>query len=706
MFNVFYPMKTHLKLQLKLVLLIAFFLIFSTLSCEKRYSDEEFASIIRTVKDATFSKLLPLTNQKMSRLIKTDEASLLCIGLHLYKRDKVDEAVQVFRFASENCAEPFKTICYEKLFFVSSDAEKIVMLDRKIDDLKEKLKKTKKNAKKEIEAEIEKLEKDKLEHEFFAMEFEKFDEEIPTLFAKRAMSAKLYLIYQLMDDSLYNGNEDFKKVIKMRHLTSLKKYKEAYEEGIALLNEKSVELLRAKHVFYDFLRCIFFASKEHKTDAEKIIELLKKHTNLLKNNGEKALIEYLAHLYLGRLYEKSGKAQYKEALKYYEIAVKEAPTPYDFDDSNWFRLKLELKTNTNNFVQHLASTMPKWDDHEWYEDVVAEHIVQLVASQNYKGLLRFYTIIENSKLDEQKAKLKYILARVGLIDKKKAFKEVYKQPHNLIYYTLLSAYMLGLPEQDVLYKKKVKREANKLYTSEDAMKILNSYIRYGLHSLIQREVVRIYPTITVAEAYEFAKELQLANLVPDSITLVQFAMNSEGATFKKEHLNAVYPRPHYAIVKKWCDHYKVPEYIMYALIRSESFFRVEVASHVGAQGLAQLMPSTARDIAKSLKIKKYDVLNPDTNINFGTYYLAQMIKRFDGHLMPAMCAYNAGPVAVSRWLRNNKITDEDIFVESIPYEETRNYGKKLLYTACMYAYIYYNKSPKQVIKEVFTKIDK
>ncbi len=689
-----------MKTRLKLIFFIVFFLSIFILSCERRYNEAQFASIVRSAKSGTFSEILPLTNSKMVRLARTDEASILCIGLHLYRCGKVDESVQIFKFGSENCREPFKTICGEKLFFVSSDAEKVVILEEKIATLKKQLK-ADKNATKEIEEEIDKCEKEKKEHEFFSMNFENANEEIPTLFATRAMSAKLYLTYELLDDKLYEENEDFKKVMNMRQLTLAKKYGEAYKEAISLLKENSPELLRAKPVFYDFLRCVFFGSKEHANDAQKIIGFLKQHEVLLSKNDEKHLIEYLTHLYLGRLYEKSGKATYKEALKYYEMAIKEAPTPYDFDDSNWFRLKLELKLNKAHFVQHLATTMPKWDDHEWYEDIVADYIVELVATQNYKRLLQFYTIIEKSKLDEQKAKLKYILARVGVVHQKKAFKEVYKDEHNFIYYTLLSAYMLNLDEKDVLYKKKVKREANKLYSREDAMKILGAYLRYGLYSLIYKEVRRIYPTITVAEAYDFSKELRLESLVPDSINLVQFALNSEGAVFKKEHLSAVYPRPHYAIVKKWCDHYKIPEYIMYALIRSESFFRVEVSSHVGAQGLAQLMPSTARDIARTLKIKNYDVLDPDTNIHFGSYYLSQMIKRFDGRLMPAMCAYNAGPVAVSRWVRNNKIQDEDIFVESIPYEETRNYGKKLLYTACMYAYIYYNKSPKQVIKEVY-----
>ena len=89
-----------------------------------------------------------------------------------------------------------------------------------------------------------------------------------------------------------------------------------------------------------------------------------------------------------------------------------------------------------------------------------------------------------------------------------------------------------------------------------------------------------------------------------------------------------------------------------------------------------------------------------------TFALALIIflERFDGRLMPSMCSYNAGPIAVSRWLKHNSTKEEDLFVETIPYDETRNYGKKLLYTACIYGMLYYNKNPNEVIKEVYKDI--
>ena len=185
---------------------------------------------------------------------------------------------------------------------------------------------------------------------------------------------------------------------------------------------------------------------------------------------------------------------------------------------------------------------------------------------------------------------------------------------------------------------------------------------------------------------------------------MQFVANSEGSVLTEEHLRAIYPRPFYNEVSKWAKEYNLPEYIMYALIRSESFFRPLVISHAGAIGLSQLMPATAKDIARALKISDYDVTNPDTNIRFGSYYLSRMLKKFDGHLMPSMCSYNAGPIAVSRWLKKNTIKEEDLFVETIPYDETRNYGKKLLSTACIYGLLYYNKTIDEVVNEIYQDI--
>jgi len=124
---------------------------------------------------------------------------------------------------------------------------------------------------------------------------------------------------------------------------------------------------------------------------------------------------------------------------------------------------------------------------------------------------------------------------------------------------------------------------------------------------------------------------------------------------------------------------------VYGLIRQESAFMVDVRSHAGALGLMQLMPATARQVAKQLKSRiqiPADVLKPDTNLRLGISYLSGRYQQFNQNVVLATAAYNAGPHRVSRWLPEQNAVTADRWIESIPYDETRKYVKRVLtYTA-------------------------
>jgi soluble lytic murein transglycosylase len=118
-----------------------------------------------------------------------------------------------------------------------------------------------------------------------------------------------------------------------------------------------------------------------------------------------------------------------------------------------------------------------------------------------------------------------------------------------------------------------------------------------------------------------------------------------------------------------------------AIARQESAFWMQARSHAGALGLMQLMPATARATAKrhNIPLKSLSLLSePDTNIQLGTAYLSQMAERFDGNLAYASAAYNAGPSRVSQWLEARGELPLDIWIETIPFDETRNYVQNVL----------------------------
>ncbi len=119
---------------------------------------------------------------------------------------------------------------------------------------------------------------------------------------------------------------------------------------------------------------------------------------------------------------------------------------------------------------------------------------------------------------------------------------------------------------------------------------------------------------------------------------------------------------------------------VYAVIRQESAFDPDIASHAGAVGLMQLMPPTAREVALKTGLARSEQLNltdPALNIALGAAYLAEMQRRFDGHPLLASAAYNAGPTAVSRWLPEEPMAG-DLWLTEIPYGETRQYVRRVL----------------------------
>ncbi len=127
------------------------------------------------------------------------------------------------------------------------------------------------------------------------------------------------------------------------------------------------------------------------------------------------------------------------------------------------------------------------------------------------------------------------------------------------------------------------------------------------------------------------------------------------------------------IVQKYSKKYNFNQYKIYSVIKAESNFNHNAVSPARATGLMQLMPFTSRDIARNLKIKIYNLKTPETSIQFGTYYLAWLNKFFKGNFRKIIGGYNAGAGNIKKWEKKYSLKDVDLFVETIPFEETRFY---------------------------------
>jgi soluble lytic murein transglycosylase len=136
-----------------------------------------------------------------------------------------------------------------------------------------------------------------------------------------------------------------------------------------------------------------------------------------------------------------------------------------------------------------------------------------------------------------------------------------------------------------------------------------------------------------------------------------------------------------------------PAYV-YGLIRQESRFVMDARSHVGASGLMQLMPGTARWTAKKIGLRYTPdlITDRDTNLRLGMTYLKLALDDFEGSQALAAAAYNAGPGRPRRW-RNGPQLDPAVWAENIPFSETRDYVKKVLSNATYYAVLLGDKQP-------------
>ncbi len=127
--------------------------------------------------------------------------------------------------------------------------------------------------------------------------------------------------------------------------------------------------------------------------------------------------------------------------------------------------------------------------------------------------------------------------------------------------------------------------------------------------------------------------------------------------------------------------------LLQALVREESRFNPRVRSPVGAVGLGQLMPATAELVAKRAglaPVTEEALLEPRHNLKLASLYLASLLKQFDGNRAHAIAAYNAGPAAVEKWLRQRPAAETDEWVEEIPFYETREYVKRVLASYASY----------------------
>lgn len=511
-------------------------------------------------------------------------------------------------------------------------------------------------------------------------------------------------------EKIIDPNPVFSRIFTLRKMVYLRAYGPAWEAGKELLTGENPEVFY-RSILSDLGRSALYGASDPDEALRLFTDLFEKTaagTKIPLPYADES-VGYMLSFYRGRLLERIGSHRCEDAHAAFSTASSLATTPFDRDVAVWYLLELSSQ-NPQQLFKELKSYAPLWHDPSFFSGIIDRLIVRFVQDRNWTDLRSMYVDLADWLDRETLARLAYITAKVGGLDpqdEQEAYQLAFAEDHNSLYYRVLAREALHTAPSSappvVSYSSSGniphEGEAHGKNTSLEA--VLRGFITYSLPHRVYPFAREYYPDIPSKLASDLTEALSKAGEYSAALRLSVLSVRATLGPVTEQQLTSLYPRPWHDAVSAAASRFALPEYLIYALIRSESFFDASVVSHAGASGLTQLMKPTAGDIARKLKVADYDLVDPETNITFGSFYLAELIRRLDGDTMAALFSYNAGITRVRSWQRAARGLDSTLFLESLPFSETREYGRKVLAAAVVYGYLYYQKSPGQIVRELF-----
>jgi soluble lytic murein transglycosylase len=238
------------------------------------------------------------------------------------------------------------------------------------------------------------------------------------------------------------------------------------------------------------------------------------------------------------------------------------------------------------------------------------------------------------------------------------------------------------------------------------MDFLLGFFKEGLPEVAEQRIAALAGELDIEELRTLAEALEQAGAYPGQIRLVSSYLARGDYKFRRRDLELLSPQPFRELIETQAREAGLAPELLYGLIRTESAFQPEIASRVGALGLTQLMPATAADMAGRIKrrggpdyTENLDLGDPEINTHIGAYYLNYLLDLLD-HPLLGILAYNGGLSRVRRWRRAQTALPGDLFLETVEYPETREYGRKVISATALYGYLYYGLNPPPILADI------
>ncbi len=516
------------------------------------------------------------------------------------------------------------------------------------------------------------------------------------IFLKKKTSKIHYRAYTyLLQEDLYREFDEIERSwFKAKSCTADAKYGSAVEI-IDTLYKVPVKAFFTQRNIWDLYR-IYIGSGRVSSGAEKIENAAK---IMLERNPERKDL-YMAMLDTsGRLYRRAKR--YDKAMELLREALKYSIDKSEYDRILWYYLDSSITNSPEDAVGELIRYSKIWNDPEYFYDLFDRICSFLVENQSWNKLYELYNAVKRDLsgiLFERYSFVAACMIKDNLVayngDRKRKVNLIYKEileSNSSDYYRIIVSCITGKEIKIVEKRRVVGKSKNTLD------KIVSGFLDYGLliqaYNLAYDGLKDLSPYMIRNVCYSLMKDGRYL----ESINLIRNAVNTPDFDLKREDYLILFPEAFRKEIRAAAENEGISVPVLFALVREESRFEPEISSRKGAAGLTQLMPATARETAWKMGIKDPVLDDPIINLSIGARYLNDLYKRF-GNISLALSAYNSGPSNLRRWQKEYNELSKILFIEAIPFVETRNYVKKVLVSAVYYGYLYEDKKNDEVVK--------
>jgi soluble lytic murein transglycosylase len=431
-------------------------------------------------------------------------------------------------------------------------------------------------------------------------------------------------------------------------------------------------------------------------------------------------LRYRFLYYAGRIARARGL--YGRGAEIFEQALTLAPDENQKDACIWYILDTRLRdeggeTSGPELLDLLKAWMPHWNDPPYFSDILDRVAQRLASSGQWGRFPEFLALLEQGGDPLSIAKYAYISGRAlaaGLIPGdlpeqekqnqiRRFFRAAYDGGTRALYYRLMSAYFLGEP---FLPPEEKDRSGEQRFPHQAELDFLRGFFEEELPAAAEGYIKTLAGKLSVEESRVLAEAMEKVGDYAGQIRLISSCLVRGDYEFRRRDLELLSPRPFRELIEAQAKEAGIAPELFYGLVRTESAFQPEISSRAGAMGLTQLMPATDADMANRIKrrggpdyTENLDLEDPEINTAIGAYYLNYLQGLLD-HPLLTILAYNGGFSRIRRWRRDQPALPGDLFLETVEYPETREYGRRVISAAALYGYLYYDLNPPPFLADI------